>query len=88
MPSEIFKDYIKLLFAGGMCSCHGCQPCREFFHESGCPENETRVNQLLYEDFCKRAYEKLMEMLSEEDDDMPFPKDWSEDDLIKILMEK
>ena len=88
MPNEIFKNYIKVMFAGALCSCQGCESCHEYFHETSCPENSTSTyfDAQLYRKFCKRAYEKLMKMLSEEDD-MPFPKDWDEDDIVNLIME-
>ena len=87
MSAEEFEKYMKLVFAGALCNCNSCDECKERFRTDDlCPMNLI-YDRTSYKEFCLSVYDKIMKRISD-DEDLPFPIDWSEDDLINVLLDK
>lgn len=83
-----FEKMIKAMFAGVSCSCNSCQDCEEIFgldDDDDCPCHIYSDKKKLWE-FANKIYNNVMEKIAQEED-LPFPRDFDEEDVVKIIME-
>lgn len=85
-----FEKMVRAIFVRITCACHSCESCKEVLglgQEDECPAyNYDDIDKTKLWEFANKIFNSVMEKIALEED-LPFPRDLDEEDVIKIIME-